>query len=134
MHKRMKLIAIACGTAFVLMIAASALGWLVPPRHASLVLITILSLFFLFGFLVVPLVVFAVLHGNVRLWKALPVEEGSTMQGMRDFVVRNEVCIFHVLVAVLWVIFLLGLAIALPTMIEDGFFQPNAGMLTGGGS
>lgn len=134
MHKRIRLVAIACGSAFVLMIAASILGWRVPPGYDTAVLVTIFSLFFLFGFLTVPLVVYAVLRGNVRLWRAVPAESGSAMQGMRDFIARNEVRIFHVLVGVIWAIFLLGLAIALPMMIHDGFFEPSAGMMTGGGS
>lgn len=111
---------------FILMVGASVVGNFLSPRSPLPVRATILSiifsLFLIFAFSLVPVMIWAVLRGNIYLWQKLPAPGNNLFQSFRGFVTQNEAPIFYSLLIFFWAIFALGLAAALPAMIKGGFF------------
>ena len=116
--------AIITGSLFAAIIAMAILGNVLhdsgylPDSSAAQLAAKIIffTLFLAFGFSCIPLMVKAVLAGQTVI--------GNGNVGMVRHVAANE----KLIVIILWLLIGLGLAIAIPAAIQDGFFDssPNA--------
>jgi hypothetical protein len=78
------------------------------------IMVTYFTLFVVFGYSLIPLIVKLVLRGQGAI--------GNSNVG----VVRTAVAHESKIVIAFWVLITLGLAVALPEAIKDGFFSPDA--------
>jgi hypothetical protein len=125
MYNKIKIFIVIAIASFALMIALSVTGEMIPFRYATAVIVTIFSLFFIFGLSMVPIMIKAVLRGNISLWNKYPLSGRGFSERMRQRIIENEQGIFYALLISFWAVYILGLAIALPFMIKDGFFEPQ---------
>jgi len=125
MYNKIKIFVFIAIASFALMIALSVTGEMIPFRYATAVIVTIFSLFFIFGLSMVPIMIKAVLRGNISLWNRYPVSGRGFSERMRQRIIENEKGIFYALLISFWAVYILGLAIALPFMIKDKFFEPE---------
>jgi hypothetical protein len=112
--------AIVCGVLFALLIgipilgnAFQAAGAAPPPRAFQLpFMIGYMVLFLAFGLSAIPVMVMAVLRGQAK------IGDGRPFEGL----VRHQ----NKIIWAMWILILAGTAVALPAMIQSGFFTPQA--------
>ena len=113
--------AIISGALFATMIVGAIVGNIAHDsgllRDGStvqfVVMITYFTLFVAFGYSMIPLMVKLVLKGQGAI--------GNSNVGVVRVAVANE----RTIVIAFWVLITLGLAVALPEAIKDGFFSPD---------
>lgn len=99
--------------------ALQAAGMAPPPRAAMLPLMVFyLTLFLAFGLSAIPVMVMVVLRGQA---------DSPVARAM----IRRQ----NAIIWTLWILIMLGVAVALPAMIADGFFAAPAerAKISGGG-
>jgi len=112
--------AIICAVLFALLFgipilgnSLQAAGMAPPPRAFQLAfMIGYLVLFLAFGLSAIPVMVMAVLRGQAKIGDGAPFAP----------LVRNQ----DKIIWAMWILILAGTAVALPAMIRDGFFAPQA--------
>ena len=125
MYENISVFIIASVASFVCIILISIFGNFLPSRFATPGIIVLFLLFLLFVFSMVPIVIRGVLKGNVALWQKFPMTGSGFIQDLRAFITQNQEKIFYTLLIIFWVMYVVGIAIALPFMIKDGFFTLN---------
>lgn len=131
MYKNINIPIIISIVSFVLMIVTSVIGNSLPSQIPKVVKITIISIialsFLVFAFSIVPVIIWAVLKGIIQLCTYL--KEGWQISStdfrltIVNFLIQNEERLFYVFLIFIWGIFIVGLAIALPAAIKEGFFK-----------
>jgi len=112
--------AIICGVLFALLIGIPILGNVLqaagtapPPAGFRLAfMIGYMILFLAFGLSAIPVMVMSVLKGQAK------IGDGAPFEGL----VRHQ----NKIIWAMWILILAGTAVALPTMIQSGFFTPPA--------
>jgi hypothetical protein len=112
--------AIICGVLFAFLIgipilgnALQAAGTAPPPRAFQLpFMIGYMVLFLAFGLSAIPVMVMAVLRGQAK------IGDGAPFEGL----VRHQ----NKIIWAMWILILAGTAVALPMMIQSGFFTQRA--------
>ena len=112
--------AIICGVLFALLIGIPILGntlqamGTAPPSAAFRLpfMIGYMILFLAFGLSAIPVMVMSVLKGQAK------IGDGAPFEGL----VRHQ----NKIIWAMWILILAGTAVALPTMIQSGFFTPPA--------
>ena len=104
--------------------AVAWVGYALVPQYATMLIAIVFVLFCVLGFSIVPLAIAFVLRGNIALWKKFPITGEGIKARARRYIIENEVRAFNTLLALFWIVYALGMLIALPAMIADGFFTP----------
>jgi len=112
--------AIICGALFALLFGIpilgntlQAMGTAPPPAAFRLTfMIGYMILFLAFGLSAIPVMVMSVLKGQAK------IGDGAPFEGL----VRHQ----NKIIWAMWILILAGTAVALPTMIQSGFFTPPA--------
>ncbi len=125
MYHHLKIFAVIAIASFVLMPVTGYLGEALVPQYATLIMAGVFLLFCVLGFSMVPLAIAFVLRANIALWKKYPLAGDGFKARARDYIMQHEVRIFNTLVAGFWVVYALGMLMAVPAMIKDGFFTPS---------
>ncbi|MFH1577442.1 MAG: hypothetical protein ABID35_07865, partial [Candidatus Margulisiibacteriota bacterium] len=112
MYKNISIFILVSIASFALMIGLGIFGGFFPVRFATAIKIIFLSLFLILAFSIVPVVIWAVLRGNISIWQKLPVSGTGLIPVIRNFIMQNEVRVFYGLLIFFWGIFTVGLAIA----------------------
>jgi hypothetical protein len=111
--------AIICGAIFALIVALAIIGDLVsgavknPDRYRSTAMAVFFSLTIALALSAVPVIVKAVLAGQMRA--------GNADQP----VIRALAAHQNAIIWIAWTLMLLGLAAAIPAAVRDGFFTPT---------
>ena len=111
--------AIICGALFALLIGIpildntlQAMGTAPPSRTFQLpFMVGYMVLFLAFGLSAIPVMVMSVLRGQAR------IGDGAPFEGL----VRHQ----NKIIWAMWILILAGTAVALPAMIQSGFFTPQ---------
>jgi hypothetical protein len=111
--------AIICGALFALLFGIPILGntlqatGVAPPPRGVLLpfMIGYMVLFLAFGLSAIPVIVMTVLRGQAK------IGDGRPFQGL----VRHQ----NKIIWAMWILILAGAAVALPAMIQSGFFTPQ---------
>lgn len=90
-----------------------AMGTTLPRALQLPFMIGYMILFLAFGLSAIPVIVMSVLRGQVKL--------GNEKNEPMATLIRNQ----NRIIIGMWVLIILGTAIALPTMIQSGFFTPQ---------
>ena len=112
--------AIICGILFALLIGIPMIGNAlqaagVAPmssRFGLAFMVFYFGLFLAFGLSAIPVMVMSVLKGQAK------IGDGAPFEGL----VRHQ----NKIIWAMWILILAGTAVALPTMIQSGFFTPQA--------
>ncbi len=124
MYENISIFIIASIASFASMILVAIFSNFVPVRFATPIMIVLFLLFLILGFSMVPIMIRGVLKGNIGMWQKFPLTGTGFIQNLRSFIIQNQEKIFYRLLFTFWGMYVIGLLIALPFMIKDGFFKP----------
>lgn len=131
MYKNIIIPIIISIVSFILMVGTCIIGNFLPSRIPTGVKVTILAIIFLaflvFAFSIVPVMIWLVLRGTIFLCSYLKetwhIVDSDFRVKLLNFLIQNQERVFYGLLIFIWGIFIIGLAIALPVMIKEGFFK-----------